>query len=236
MTLIDTETLKRRKDLINPAKTFGGAGEIVEESLPKVELPQREPQQSQALPMSYGNPLSRMGIDVSGLEALKRAKESGGVSYDSSAEQKTILGASGRVSQAFGVRNPGVEVFRKDGVNVGTDIAVPSGTAIAAPPTGDWKVVEAYGEARGRGYIGNNTNNGYGNSVVLMNPRTGETIRFSHLSVTSLRPGQTVRGGQLIGLSGATGNVTGAHVDIEYKDARGNYQDIMKSPYGQYLM
>lgn len=138
-----------------------------------------------------------------------------------------ILPGKNRLTQRFGNRNP-IEKF-SGGVNRGVDFGVPRGTAVSVPQ-GDWVVVEAFGGAReGR----RNTNSGYGNSVKLKNRKTGETLRFSHLSKVGVRPGQTVSGGQVVATSGNTGNSTGPHLDIEMTDGRGRLVDITKSRYGQ---
>lgn len=65
---------------------------------------------------------------------------------------------------------------------------------------------------------------------MLQNLDTGEKIRFSHLSQVGVKTGDIV-GGQPVGLSGATGNVTGPHLDVEYYDKKGKLSDVMKSPY-----
>lgn len=143
--------------------------------------------------------------------------------------QQSFLSTKGKITQQFGNRNP-IEQF-SGGVNYGTDIAVPEGTKIAVPD-GQWEVVESYGDASGAGFIGNNTNRGYGNSVLVRNQQTGEMLRFSHLSDAMVRAGQVLDGGTVIGLSGSTGNATGPHLDLEYYDQSGRLQDVLASRYG----
>lgn len=146
------------------------------------------------------------------------------------------MGSLGRyaITQAFGVRNPGIEVFSRGGVNTGVDIGTPEGVP-AMLPQGRWRIDEAFGAARGRGRIGDSTNRGYGNSILATNLDTGEQIRLSHLSQIGVRPGQVVNGG-VIGFTGATGNVTGPHLDIEYRNAQGQLADILASRYARYLL
>jgi murein DD-endopeptidase MepM/ murein hydrolase activator NlpD len=144
-------------------------------------------------------------------------------------QQGSVIPKGAPVTQAFGAYNPSVEVFSGDGINRGTDFGVKEGTPIALPP-GKWEVIDAYAGASGSGFIGNKENSGYGNSVLVRNPKTGETMRFSHLSGVNVQPGQSLSGGTIVGLSGSTGNVTGPHLDLEYKQG-GNYVDIMQSPY-----
>lgn len=147
--------------------------------------------------------------------------------------QGSILSKAGPITQAFGNVNPAVERFSK-GVNYGTDIGVPEGTTVALPQ-GKWQIVEAFSGAAGRGHIGDGTNRGYGNSVLARNIDTGEQLRFSHLSQVGVKPGQTVEGGNIIGATGATGNATGDHLDLEYYDQAGKLADVMQSLYRQYL-
>lgn len=133
------------------------------------------------------------------------------------------------ITQQFGVVNPQTEVFSK-GINTGVDIGVPKNTPVSLP-NGKWQVVSAFNGAKG-GYIGDNENQGYGNSVVVKNVDTGETLRFSHLSQLNI-PSDTLQGGQVIGLSGATGNVTGPHLDVEYHNSKGQLQDFLSTPYAK---
>lgn len=138
-----------------------------------------------------------------------------------------------KVTQAFGNYNPKVEKFSK-GVNYGTDFSVPKNTPITLP-TGQWKVVESFNKASTPGYIGNNTNRGYGNSVLVQNLQTGEKMRFSHLNKAAVGQGQIVQGGTMIGLSGSTGNSSGPHVDVEYYDNRGKIQNVLASRYSPFI-
>lgn len=146
--------------------------------------------------------------------------------------QATILAKPTRVTQAFGNQNPGVEVFSK-GINSGTDFAADPGTSVALPD-GQWKILSAYSGDNTPGHIGDSTNSGYGNSVFAQNEKTGEKMRFSHLSQVDVNPGDEIQGG-IIGQTGQTGNVTGPHLDLEYYDQNGQLQDVLKSIYGQYL-
>ncbi|CAM5404118.1 hypothetical protein SVIOM74S_09011 [Streptomyces violarus] len=56
----------------------------------------------------------------------------------------------------------------------------------------------------------------YGNPVVLK-LNDGSYAQYAHLSSLSVSAGQTVSGGQQVGLSGATGNVTGPHLHFEIR-------------------
>jgi murein DD-endopeptidase MepM/ murein hydrolase activator NlpD len=139
-----------------------------------------------------------------------------------------------QVTQRFGVRNPGIEVF-SGGINTGLDIGTPEGTPLYGLP-GQWEVTEVYNQAKGKGRIGNSENSGYGNSVLLTNLETGEQIRTSHLSGSSVKKGQILKPGAVFGATGATGNVTGAHLDLELRNAMGKLVDPMTSPYVRALL
>lgn len=152
--------------------------------------------------------------------------------FSSNSDSGSILPGATPVTQAFGNENPDVEVM-SGGVNNGTDFGASVGTPVNLPP-GQWQVVDAYGADNQSGHIGDSNNSGYGNSVLVKNAKTGETLRFSHLSSERVQPGQVLSGGQ-IGQTGDTGNVTGPHLDLEYKNSQGNYEDILNSPYAKYI-
>ncbi|MGI5459736.1 M23 family metallopeptidase [Streptomyces sp. CA-249302] len=88
------------------------------------------------------------------------------------------------------------------GYHTGVDFVVPTGTALKAVGAGT--VVSA-------GWGG-----AYGNQVVIK-LADGYYAQYGHLSQLSVSAGQTVTEGQQIGLSGATGNVTGPHLHFEIR-------------------
>ncbi|WP_370415877.1 peptidoglycan DD-metalloendopeptidase family protein [Streptomyces fradiae] len=65
----------------------------------------------------------------------------------------------------------------------------------------------------------------YGNQVVIQHA-DGTFSQYGHLSSLSVSAGQTVSGGQQIGLSGATGNVTGPHLHFEIRTGPDYGSDI----------
>lgn len=146
--------------------------------------------------------------------------------------QASILPTAEPITQHFGNYNPSVEVFSK-GKALGTNIAADVGTPVAVPP-GNWTVEKAFTGAKS-GYIGDNENSGYGNSVKLKNTDTGESLHFTHLSDVGVLPGQIVPGSTIIGKTGATGNVTGPHLNLEYYDPQGQLGDVLTSSYGKYI-
>ncbi|MCX4623784.1 peptidoglycan DD-metalloendopeptidase family protein [Streptomyces albogriseolus] len=88
------------------------------------------------------------------------------------------------------------------GYHTGVDFSVPTGTSLKAVGAGT--VVSA-------GWGG-----AYGNQVVIQ-LNDGHYAQYAHLSSLSVSAGQTVSAGQQVGLSGATGNVTGPHLHFEIR-------------------
>lgn len=141
----------------------------------------------------------------------------------------SALGATPSAVHAFGEKyGAGVEA-NKSGLNQGTDFAIPVGTKVALPQ-GDWKVISTNTGVTG-GDLKNYKKNPYGNSVLVQNTKTGEKLRMSHLSDVGVQQGETLSGGSVVGLSGATGNVSGPHLDLEYYNTNGKLDDIRNSGY-----
>jgi murein DD-endopeptidase MepM/ murein hydrolase activator NlpD len=97
------------------------------------------------------------------------------------------------------------------GSHTGIDFHAASGTSVHA--VGSGTVVEA-------GWGGS-----YGNQIVIkMND--GTYTQYGHLSSIAVSVGQTVTPGERIGLSGATGNVTGPHLHFEARTTAEYGSDI----------
>jgi murein DD-endopeptidase MepM/ murein hydrolase activator NlpD len=148
---------------------------------------------------------------------------------ESASLQSSILPTKAPLTQAFGNRSS-VEAYSK-GVNLGADFGVKKGTPVGLPP-GEWEVVTTFSGAK-EGDRG--ANSGSGNIVRVRNTKTGEVLAFEHLSEVSVSPGSLIKGGTVIGKTGNTGNSTGPHLSIPYKNAQGQYQDVLQSPYARYL-
>lgn len=101
-----------------------------------------------------------------------------------------------RVTSDFGLRMRG---WSPD-LHRGVDLDVPSGTP-----------VRAMAEARVR-FAG--VMRGFGN-VVWLDHGGGILSVYAHLSTIQAREGERVRGGHVIGLSGASGDATAPHLHFE---------------------
>lgn len=86
------------------------------------------------------------------------------------------------------------------GTHTGIDFHAATGTVVQS--VGHGTVVEA-------GWGG-----AYGNNVVIK-MHDGTYTQYAHLSSVAVHTGQAVTAGQQIGISGATGNVTGSHLHFE---------------------
>ena len=87
--------------------------------------------------------------------------------------------------------------------HAGIDIACNTGTPVYAAYAGTVALA-------GTNIVSGRT----GNGILIKNPDT-ERQYYGHLSVIKVAVGQKVAQGELIGLSGATGNVTGPHLHFE---------------------
>ncbi|MBW5481800.1 M23 family metallopeptidase, partial [Streptomyces bambusae] len=97
------------------------------------------------------------------------------------------------------------------GYHTGVDFIAASGTTVKAVGAGT--VVSA-------GWGG-----AYGNEVVIRHA-DGHYSQYAHLSQLSVSVGQSVTGGQRIGLSGSTGNSTGPHLHFEIRTGSGYGSDV----------
>ncbi|MGW2559223.1 M23 family metallopeptidase [Streptomyces sp. NPDC001514] len=97
------------------------------------------------------------------------------------------------------------------GYHTGLDFAAATGTSVKS--VGPGTVVSA-------GWAG-----AYGNQVVIQHS-DGTYSQYAHLSSLSVSSGQSVRGGEQIGLSGSTGNSTGPHLHFEIRTTPNYGSDI----------
>ncbi|MET9659332.1 peptidoglycan DD-metalloendopeptidase family protein [Streptomyces sp. NPDC006510] len=114
-----------------------------------------------------------------------------------------------RVGSAYTVtQTPGEGYSHNDDYNRhAVDFATPTGTPIVA---------SAGGTIYFEGW------NGAGGIMALVDHGNNQCTQYAHLSSTIINTGDTVARGQQIGTSGATGNVTGAHLhwNVVYCDSQ----------------
>lgn len=113
----------------------------------------------------------------------------------------------------------GTWAYPQGGLHLGADYAVPMHTPLLAPAPGIVLYANAPVEEDG-GFLGNwcGWPAGAGNSICLL-CKVGDTfyvLTFSHLSRSLfVRAGQSVQQGDVLALSGNSGNSTGPHCHIE---------------------
>lgn len=110
------------------------------------------------------------------------------------------------ITQRWGVRNASYTA----GYHTGIDYGVPIGTPIVSPRSG--RVIVAKYDSN------------YGYHVEIQNWMGTKVYLLAHMSHLRVSTGQKVKRGQLVGLSGDTGNATGPHLHAEQRH----------SPFGYY--
>lgn len=100
--------------------------------------------------------------------------------------------SSNKITSPYGTRSRGF--------HSGIDLAAKTGTSVYAAASGKVVLASWY--------------YGYGNCIVI-DHGNGLKTRYAHLSAYKVSNGATVSRGQLIGLSGNTGNSTGPHLHFE---------------------
>lgn len=131
-----------------------------------------------------------------------------------------------RVASGYGYRvDP---VYKTVKFHAGLDFSAPQGTPI-------------YATADGRVTTAGNKGNGYGNHVEINHGFGYETL-YGHMVRVKVKPGQTVKRGEVIGWVGSTGKSTGPHLHYEvHKGARPIdpvyffYNDLSPEQYQQIL-
>jgi len=85
----------------------------------------------------------------------------------------------------------------------GTDLAAPLGTPVLAAYAGQVAIADFLG--------------GYGLAVVLQHNKNSQQTLYGHLSEIFVKPGETVKQGEVIGRVGTTGFSTGPHLHFEFR-------------------
>jgi murein DD-endopeptidase MepM/ murein hydrolase activator NlpD len=151
---------------------------------------------------SFASPDDTFGPLLQGLGRLTARLEKWQENLDQRAEllnaTPSIWPARGPISAFYGTRED--PFGRGSESHTGIDISADRGTPV-------WATADGTVDSAG-------WNGDYGNMVVL-NHRFGMVTRYAHLSSFSVRPGEKVTRGQLLGLVGATGRSTGPHLHYE---------------------
>lgn len=106
------------------------------------------------------------------------------------------------ITSLFGWRTH--PIFGDRRFHTGTDLGAPEGTPVVASKDGEVHVAD---------YLG-----GYGLTVILRHAEGTLETRYAHLSRILVRPGETVKQGEVVGLVGSTGNSTGPHLHFELRE------------------
>ncbi len=106
-----------------------------------------------------------------------------------------VLPVNSQVTSVFGSSR--VYNGKKTSAHLGTDLRAPTGTRIVAPTGGQVVLV------RDTFYLG---------KTIIVDHGFGVFTIYGHLSKTLVKPGKVVKTGQLLGLAGATGRVSGPHL------------------------
>lgn len=105
------------------------------------------------------------------------------------------------ITSAFGWRiHP---VMGESRFHAGTDLGAPQGTPVMAAFSGKVAIADFMG--------------GYGLSVVVQHGDGSEETLYAHLSEIFVKPGESVKQGEVIGRVGSTGLSTGPHLHFEFR-------------------
>ncbi|MFF1506690.1 peptidoglycan DD-metalloendopeptidase family protein [Streptomyces sp. NPDC058326] len=181
---------------------------------PKAAAP-RSSQKTSAAPSSKNGdtPRASRGAERSSAPAAQTPDAAPARSTGSSASGASTSASGWVAPVGGGVSTPyrASGSMWSSGYHTGADFIASSGTTVRAVGAGT--VVSA-------GWSG-----AYGNEVVIQHA-DGNYSQYAHLSSLSVSSGQTVTGGQQIGLSGSTGNSTGPHLHFEIRTSPSYGSDI----------
>jgi murein DD-endopeptidase MepM/ murein hydrolase activator NlpD len=120
-----------------------------------------------------------------------------------------------RITQPYGKKNPRYAA----GVHTGIDYGCAVGSKVVSIAPG--KVMKVF------------VNSSYGRVVVVRTKHEKKFYQnwYCHLSAAKVKEGQRVKAGQLIALSGNTGNSTGPHLHLETRVRPYLYRNHTKNPF-----
>lgn len=220
--ILDEKLKKMQKQLAELEKRDNDVYRTIFEASPLPDSARAKEQQQlqelqQVLQMGKGELTSSIISNMTNLEARMKRQDK---SYNEIAgfiKNKEQLLAStpaiqpvsnkdlNRVASGFGYRiDP---VYKTVKFHGGLDFAAPQGTPIYATANGTVKVA-------------GNLGNGYGNHVVVNHGYGYETL-YGHMFRINVRPGRSVKRGEILGYVGSTGKSTGPHLHYEvHKNGR----------------
>lgn len=111
------------------------------------------------------------------------------------------LALPAQITSVFGWRNHPVTGNRA--MHAGTDLGAPMGTPVLAAYAGEVATADWLG--------------GYGLTVILRHLDGTQESRYAHLSEITVKPGEWVEQGAVIGRVGSTGLSTGPHLHFEWR-------------------
>lgn len=160
-----------------------------------------------------------LGVTIDrGSSSINAYQHSDGNFYDEQGQslarafQRIPLEKNYRISSRFNPHRHHPVTGRNSPHN-GTDFAIPIGTKIVAP---------------GDGVVSLVTNHRFAGKYIVIDHGNKYRTRYLHLSKFLVHKGQRVSRGQVIGLSGNTGRVTGPHLHYEFH-INGRPVDSMKA-------
>lgn len=112
-----------------------------------------------------------------------------------------VTPVEGKITSGFGERTDPIN--GETATHFGVDLDAPAGTEVKAAFAG--KAVRC------------ETNDYYGNFIIIDHPERGISTLYGHLDEIKIRPGDEITAGQIIALSGNTGRTTGAHLHFEVR-------------------
>ncbi|MEU6064113.1 LysM peptidoglycan-binding domain-containing M23 family metallopeptidase [Streptomyces sp. NPDC047082] len=181
-----------------PAPSRSSASSSASKSASKSSASKSSETESSASKSSASNPANASDVSTESAGTVQAAVASSGY---------TLPVSDAAVGTGYHVAGS----MWSSGYHTGVDFVVPTGTSLKAVAAGT--VVSA-------GWGG-----AYGNQVVVKLD-DGYYAQYAHLSQISVSAGQSVTAGRQIGLSGATGNVTGPHLHFEIRTTPNYGSDV----------
>lgn len=107
----------------------------------------------------------------------------------------------------------------KAGVHTGIDYGCKVGTEVKS--VADGKVIKVFADKV------------YGNAIIVRSKHNGKFYQnwYCHLSKAIAKEGKRVKAGDIIALSGNTGNSTGPHLHLETRERPYLYHNHTKNPF-----